>query len=53
MADKTTQNTKKTAVGKMIDAIMRDDSSTANEMLESVIKEKAKKRLADVLSQKC
>lgn len=53
MADKKTQNPKKTAVGKMIDAIMRDDSSKANDMLESIIKQKTKKRLADVLNQKC
>lgn len=53
MADKKTQNSKKTEVGKMVDAIMRGDNVKANDMLESIIRQKAKKRLADVLSQKC
>ena len=53
MGDKKTQNPKKTSVGKMVDAIMRGDSSKANDMLESIIRQKTKKRLADVLSQKC
>ena len=53
MADKKTQNPKKTAVGKMVDAIMCGDNLKANDMLESIIRQKTKKRLADVLSQKC
>lgn len=53
MADKKTQNPKKTSVGKMVDAIMRGDNLKANDMLETIIRQKTKKRLADVLSQKC
>ena len=53
MADKKAQNPKKTAVGKMVDAIMCGDNLKANDMLESIIRQKTKKRLADVLSQKC
>ena len=53
MADKKIQNPKKTSVGKMVDAIMRGDNLKANDMLESIIRQKTKKRLADVLSQKC
>ena len=52
MADKKTQN-QKTSVGKMVDAIMRGDNLKANDMLESIIRQKTKKHLADVLSQKC